>query len=430
MDPEGRLFLSIGIDSVRMGAMTVIEKRENMFSWLPDAGDPLAKYYGHAGNMIPGPLYAGRTFNFSSANIERKYGADSASRWQNVSMARLASWGFNTIGNWSDIQLENRDQMPYVATIGGGGKYARVPSARDYWGPMPDPFDPAFAAAINREISIKAAVVKSDPWCIGYLVHNELSWGGGDTDRDHYGLAYGALALSADSPSKQAFMAQLKAKYASIDRLNAAWGTSFASWESLEAPYEAAQPLKNDAQRTDFSAFLTGYAEKYFEVVSNAIKTNDANHMYLGCRFASYTTEAVEAAAKYVDVLSFNIYGWNKKRYAFAEKLGKPILIGEFHFGALDRGMFSGGLVPVKDQADRGAHYAEYVTNVLSEPAFIGCHWFEYSDEPTTGRSGDGENYNIGFVSGTDTPYPELIAAARDVNAKVYEIHNGAPSVR
>ena len=39
--------------------------------------------------------------------------------------------------------------------------------------------------------------------------------------------------------------------------------------------------------------------------------------------------------------------------------------------------------------------------------------------EPLTGRF-DGENYNIGLVSGTDTPYGELVAAARQIQSEVY----------
>jgi hypothetical protein len=32
----------------------------------------------------------------------------------------------------------------------------------------------------------------------------------------------------------------------------------------------------------------------------------------------------------------------------------------------------------------------------------------------------NGENYNIGFVNVTDTPYPEMIAAARAVHGELY----------
>jgi len=36
-----------------------------------------------------------------------------------------------------------------------------------------------------------------------------------------------------------------------------------------------------------------------------------------------------------------------------------------------------------------------------------------------TGRF-DGENYNIGMVSGTDTPYVELVTAARQIQSGIY----------
>jgi agarase len=37
-----------------------------------------------------------------------------------------------------------------------------------------------------------------------------------------------------------------------------------------------------------------------------------------------------------------------------------------------------------------------------------------------TGRSYDGENYNIGFVSVTDTPHPEIVQAARTIHDQMY----------
>jgi hypothetical protein len=101
------------------------------------------------------------------------------------------------------------------------------------------------------------------------------------------------------------------------------------------------------------------------------------------------------------------------------EGVDKPVIVGEFHFGALDRGMFHTGLVPTADQADRAAHYAAYVLGALAHPAFVGTHWFQYGDQPTTGR-GDGENYQIGLVDIADTPYPETIRAVREVGTMMY----------
>lgn len=96
-----------------------------------------------------------------------------------------------------------------------------------------------------------------------------------------------------------------------------------------------------------------------------------------------------------------------------------PVLIGEFHFGALDRGMFHPGLVETANQTDRAIAYANYVREALANPAVVGAHWFQFTDEPTTGRW-DGENYQIGLVDICDNPYPETIQAVRDVGTTMY----------
>jgi hypothetical protein len=172
---------------------------------------------------------------------------------------------------------------------------------------------------------------------------------------------------------------------------------------------------------TDMSTFLTNFACRYFSVISTNLRQYAPKQLYLGCRFASRPLEAVRAAAQYCDVISFNIYSrsLDTNTWAFTGMLDKPCIIGEFHFGALDRGMFSPGLVQAANQSDRGQAYQEYVRSVLSLPAFVGCHWFQYDDEPLTGRF-DGENYNIGLVSGADTPYWELVSAVRQILSEIY----------
>jgi hypothetical protein len=82
--------------------------------------------------------------------------------------------------------------------------------------------------------------------------------------------------------------------------------------------------------------------------------------------------------------------------------------------------MFHTGLVPVASQEARAAAYENYVLGALKHPQFVGCHWFQYQDEPTTGRVYDEENYQIGFIDIADTPYPEIIAASRRVGDRLY----------
>ena len=78
------------------------------------------------------------------------------------------------------------------------------------------------------------------------------------------------------------------------------------------------------------------------------------------------------------------------------------------------------GLVSTPNQAARAEMYRDYLRSVVDNPSFVGCAWFQYFDEPLTGRTYDGENYNIGLVDVTDTPYPEMIAAAKAVHAEAY----------
>ena len=68
--------------------------------------------------------------------------------------------------------------------------------------------------------------------------------------------------------------------------------------------------------------------------------------------------------------------------------------------------------------------------NAAAHPAVIGTHWFQWIDQPATGRS-DGENYNIGLVDVTDRPYREMVEALRETHRRLFKIHSGQePPVR
>jgi hypothetical protein len=432
--PSGHLFFSMGLDSVNAteGA-TVVEGREQMFEWLPGEGDPLAAQYQAPGGR--GPVGAGskqpprRAFSFYTANLERKYGKDWYGSWQAMTMARLSAWGFNTVGNWSDRHLYDLKRVPYVGTLSVRGQMAQLshippfPTLRIY-----DTFDPRFPEAVNRSVRALAGERCNDSWLIGYFVDNELPWGFMRNDRTRYALALEALSLGAASPAKRALVEQLKARYGGIEKLNAAWNAQLASWEELlQEPYRHEGDF-TAAAREDMGAFVKELALRYFRTIRETLKKYDPNHMYLGARFAwlvgedvAWTTQEVEdVAAENCDVISFNVYLPRvDARWDFLKRLDKPAIIGEFNMGALDRGMFYPGVLGASSQTDRARMYQEYVRSVVDHPAFVGCHFFKYSDEPLTGRR-DGENFNTGFVTVTDSVYPEMVAAAKKVHAEVY----------
>ena len=160
-------------------------------------------------------------------------------------------------------------------------------------------------------------------------------------------------------------------------------------------------------------------SERYFSTVRRVLREELPNHLYLGCRIAWGTDVIYRAAARHCDVVSVNIYNRRPARDLPSDAVDKPMINGEFHFGALDRGMFHTGLVATRDQNERAQCYRDFVNACLDHPRFVGTHWFQWQDQALTGR-GDGENYQIGFLNVADVPYPELVKAARDVAAEMY----------
>ncbi len=411
--PEGRLFFSIGVDCVNDWEQTFIEKREPWFEWLPDPEGEFKPAFGYARNVhsmaetIGGE---GRTFSFYKANLIRKYGAGWHEKWRDNAYARLRAWGFNTVANWSAPNVLERSPMPFTATASVSGEFRRIEGGGGYWGKMPDVYDPKYAVAADASLA-KVKQFAGNPLCIGYFVDNEIAWDA---------VERGPLAGPADQPCRIEMVKQLQARHGSLDALNKAWGTDASSWEALRVP-----DRPNETCRKDLDEWVYSFARRYFEIVKGALRKHAPNQLYLGCRFAWSHPAAIRACDDVADVVSFNIYRPLVDCAAWTGKLKKPVIIGEFHFGALDRGMLHTGLVPTADQADRAAHFKRYVQSVADCPSMVGCHWFQYVDEPLTGRVYDGENYNIGLVDVTDTPYPELISAAKEVNAEVYTRHSG-----
>ena len=160
-------------------------------------------------------------------------------------------------------------------------------------------------------------------------------------------------------------------------------------------------------------------AEKYYATVREVLKKHLPNHLYLGSRIHQAPKDVWLAAARYCDVVSGNIYLFEPvddlERYA----PDKPFLIGEFHFGAKDRGMFGGGLCSVRNQAARGECLMHYIESCLDSPRYVGCHYYQMQDQELTGRF-DGENWNIGFVSVCELPYREMVDALRRVASQMY----------
>lgn len=473
VDPDGHLFFSSGIANVRManlgtitgydfadpavrhmdparltpedsvGIVPVDEKirlsrylasplRGAMFEWLPAYDDPLGDHYGYRRSAHTGVLEHGEIYSFYKANLERRYGEDHMEKWRNVTIDRMKHWGMTSFGNWIDPSFYHKDRIPYFANGWIIGDYDVLYSGQDYWSPLPDFYDPEFTKRARLTIEQIGREVANSPWCIGVFVDNEKGWGSMKDDRSRFGAVFYAFKQNAeDQPAKAAFTKLLRDKYGTIGGLNAAWGSSHASWDAFAAPFEMG--ALNDAARADFSMLYSDYAETYFRIVRDELKRVLPNHMYMGVRIAAnwgMPIEVVEAAKKYSDVMSFNNYreGMHPDTWGILKTLDRPTIIGEYHIGSTsDTGLYNPGLILATDQADRGRMYQAYMKTVLENPYMVGAHWFQYVDDNVTGRAYDGENYNVGWVTNTDIPYPEMVKAAQSFNYNLYEKRAAAP---
>jgi hypothetical protein len=413
IDPDGRLFWSHGADCVHAwNATTPISEREYLYKSLPDEGSKFAKFYG-SGGWAPHNYYEGktyRTYNFTASNLLRKYGENWKQEHAEMAHRRLKSWGMNTIANWSDGDIYGMRKTPYVVSIGFGGKL--LEGSQGYWGKFRDVFDASFKEEVSKSMARQKGRSAGDPWCIGYFVDNEIAWG------DEVSLAVAAIMSPPEQPAKHVFIDDLKAKYGTIENLNKVWGSQYASWDDMLQKRD--EPDKKKAYE-DLTAFYTKTAEMYFKTCRDAVKEVAPDNLYLGCRFAWANKLAVQASAKYCDVISYNFYRREIESVSLSEGIDMPIIVGEFHFGALDRGMFHTGLVPTENQNERAEAYKNYVSGGLRNPLIVGTHWFQFGEQATTGR-GDGENYQIGFLDVADTPYPEIVHSCREVGYNMYEI--------
>src|SRR2546425_5343716 len=401
VDPEGYRFFSIGCCCVRPGEETPVDGREALFADPPRVR--ARSFWGHE-----------RWLNFYQANLERRDGDGWLDRWCDRTVARLRRWGFNTIANWSDPRLTVPGLMPYATNLTSlAGLCAR----------LPDVYAPGFEGELRRRVEPELRPRLADRMLIGYFVGNEPVW----TFTGHHS-PFGELFTSPDYPhTRAAALAWLSERYHDrLADLNAAWGTSFAAWEDLQRgiPDPRTGPPALQEEATEFLGRVLG---QFYDTACRVIRSVDPNHLLLGGRF--YTVAMAEPyvrACRSFDVYSFNCYHHEVPldQVERVERLsGLPSMVGEFHFGEIARGM-SGALISVRGQRERGLAHRHYVEHAARHPAIVGLHWFQWVDEPVTGRF-DGENYNIGLVDVTDRPYEEMLAEVRAAHEGLYALRRG-----
>src|ERR1044071_8812967 len=141
VDPDGGRFLSKGINTVRFDQ----DKIQNS-------------------DRIP---YA--------ENCTRKYGSEDA--WRHAAAARIADWGFNTLGSWSDELVARDAPLALTPNLDLGMSFAWQKNDAAKGQPrqeFPDVFDPAFERHVRARAIEMCGPRRDDPSIIGWFIDNEL----------------------------------------------------------------------------------------------------------------------------------------------------------------------------------------------------------------------------------------------------------------
>jgi len=426
-DPEGYAFWSAGLDDVRVDCDASFDGLRAALKWLPDPnGEFAAAFRGGrggggrsaatagAGGRAGAGFGGGSSVNYLVVNLIRALGQDGwREKWGQIALSEMKRLRFNTVGNWSDIEIARAARFPYVRPLGFRG--AAIGTVyRDF----PDVFRPEFQQAA-ADFGAQLQDTRDDPALIGYFLMNEPQWGSSSE------VPAAGMLFNTESCASRAELARfLKTRYTGDAALAAAWKRPVTFDQVAKGKWTGVLAPQAQADLTEFSVRMV---EHYFRGLSEACRKVDPHHLNLGMRWAGPPPEWAVQGMKFFDVFSLNRYA-DKLPREQSEKihslLQKPVMVGEFHFGALDAGLPASGIGQTKNQEDRAKAYRIYVEDAAANPHCVGAHWFTMYDESALGRS-DGENYNIGFFDICNRAYDAMGRAAIATHERLYQVADG-----
>lgn len=404
VDPEGCALFSTGMDCVNPTDHMRVTGMEHLIPPLPAVEGPYRDAWSPHG------------YSFAVANLIRAFGEEWRQAWAELTEHRLKDWGINTIGNWSGADFIRGSELPYVYPL-ADFPTTQATVFRDF----PDVFSTEYEQNA-RTFAEQLLSLKDDRRLVGYFMRNEPHW----AFVDGLDLTEEMLKHPFVFDCKKRFVAWVEEKYETVSRLNAAWSTSYAHFEQLLDNRKVAI-TDSSVRKEDFAAFNRIMIRRYVEIPARYCKEADPHHLNLGMRYAWVANDDLLEGCEHFDVFSINCYQFQPDRQLIeriSKRLNKPVMIGEYHFGAADVGMLAYGIRAVATQEDRGHAYRFFVEQAASIPELIGVHYFQLNDQPVLGRF-DGENYQIGAVDVCLQPYRPFTEAMKQAHDRMYAVRIG-----
>jgi hypothetical protein len=337
-------------------------------------------------------------------------------RWARTTLSRVQEIGFKSIGAWSHPSLH---QLP-------------APMTQDlnvwHWVPYDARlFSTDWQTSAEAAIAQQASPLRDNRNLIGYYIDNELNW----TD-EAVGPRVYFDQLPVNDPNRQEVFSVIRQTWPTLKGFNHDWNTTFADWSELER-----HPMLPMGAKTGYDQledrWLFHFAESYFRITTNLIRKYDPNHLVLGCRYRGWAPAAVPRGARGItDAQSLNYYAADALLDSeifrtIGEQSDQPLIISEYSFNSLDGRSGNRNLSQfpgqVSDQRARSSGYRDITTRLARVPFVIGADWFQWMDEPPSGRLIDGEDANMGIVDVRDQVYESLAIAVRQTTPVLNDLH-------
>jgi hypothetical protein len=351
-------------------------------------------------------------------NAVSKFGSVDA--WADSASKRLKEIGFNAAGAWSYEAALTKTPLGicgmsyFVTTYAENSGIAENSAGHKTFSqnnaiPV---FDPAFEAFSNEYAENVTRDFKDSPNIVGWFSDNELP--------ANYNVLDRFLTLNAGLEFNKYSLA--------------------VAWEFLKRETNLPNPTLDNITEDMYLKFRGVVFNRYFRVVSTALKAADPNHMYLGCRFMYLGKRFVEgtllcesmmrAAGHWCDIISINYYlAWTPDSKAiqnFYNWSGKPFILTEWYAMAKDSGLecSTGAGFRVATQQDRGVFYQNFALWLLECPSCVGFHWFKYMDNDPSFKEAEASNINgnKGMFTPEFKEWKELTGMMQELNEQIYPL--------
>jgi len=391
---------------------TPITGREGLYSSLPDKTGPFADAWKtNMWGSDPGVSY----FSFRAANLIRKFSGDWRTKETNLSLRRLRTLGFSGVSKWGGV-----DGLPNVPVL----HVTATKLLRHY-----DIFDSAVAQQIVDSLTSQIKPHLTDTDIVGWSIGNEYD------EIITPDEVTDILKRDAGTLAKKALVDEaLKTIYSGdVSKLSAAWKITASTADEVYAN-QTPQPPADDLE-----ALRKFYADKYYAFLYSAVKTIDPNHLYLGFWIVPnwWVNDSDWALiAAHVDVIGYDRYADQFADDAFSKLLAStdmPAYCGEFSYPSDFDGLrgFGRYATRVSSEEDAGLAYERWIDDAATNPHVVGGGWFEYHDEPITGRGSGhgqdltyGEDYAFGLYTEQDQPRWTLLTHMRKANLAAATLRN------